>query len=295
MLAGRTATPRPAPGGTTRCHWTTHQHISRSCSDRASKPSPKVCFFVIFFRVPEHATKAAQYPRWQVFVAIMAEVDAILEVTFCKPSSLSGWFAVGMQSVTQHESITLKLVKPAFTRSFIRSLRIPMNPVSSVVAKFSSFALMQWLLSLQHRENNPRGRGGMMIPGQFPFFRIIGIVFSTIFLKISGGVVTTFPPKWNLPLLWNGRAVVPSYCSKRSELLPNRSKTYDVDTSVSILSCILAIFPGDGVHPGNVWSVTSTPCPATCGTQCRRLLAPTSITFCIWASDVVLFSTALSK
>jgi hypothetical protein len=82
------------------------------------------------------------------------------EVTFCNPSSRSGRFAVGLQFVTQQESITLKFVKPAWTRCFIRSLRKPMKPVNSVIAKFSSFALVQWALSLQHRENNPRGRGG---------------------------------------------------------------------------------------------------------------------------------------
>jgi hypothetical protein len=63
MLAGHSTTPRPAPGDTASCSRVAHRHVSRSGSNRASKPSPKVSFFVVFFfRVPEHAFNAVQYP-----------------------------------------------------------------------------------------------------------------------------------------------------------------------------------------------------------------------------------------
>jgi hypothetical protein len=60
-----------------------------------------------------------------------------------------------------------------------------------------------------------------MIQGFVPFAFNISITFQTIFLKMSGGVVTIFPPRWKIPSLLKGSAEVPSYCLKRTKLLPS--------------------------------------------------------------------------
>ncbi len=82
----------------------------------------------------------------------------------------------------------------------------------------------------------------------------IGKTCSITFLKISSGVGVTFPPRWYLPLLLNGSAVVPSNCSKRIALLPSMSKTkatlplaLSSTTSDSFLT-----FSAVGVQPGTL-------------------------------------------
>jgi hypothetical protein len=130
------------------------------------------------------------------------------------------------QEVTQQESITLKLETPRLTRCFMRSFFRWTKPERSTSEKSLSFALVQWFISPQHREKRYLGNGGNTMHG---FAFSIGVMFSTIFLKVSGGVTTTFPAKWNL-LLLKGRAVVPSNCSKRTELLPSKSNTKAIES-----------------------------------------------------------------
>ncbi len=161
------------------------------------------------------------------------------------------------QGVTQHESTTLKSVTPWLTRFFIRSFFRRTNPDISADEYSGSLALVQWLLSLQQRENRYRGSGGSMMQGLFPLAFIIGVMFSTTFLKISGGVTTTLPARWNLLLLLKGREVVPSNCSKRTELLPRRSNTKaaeflaassTVDTFFLCFQGKVSSFSGQGVQ-----------------------------------------------
>ncbi len=63
MLSDHSTAPRPAPGGTAGCSRAANRHISGSCSNRASKTSPKVSFVVVlFFRGSKHALNAVQHP-----------------------------------------------------------------------------------------------------------------------------------------------------------------------------------------------------------------------------------------
>jgi hypothetical protein len=108
----------------------------------------------------------------------------------------------------------------------------------------------------------------------------MGATACTTFLKISGEVVATLPARWNLPLLLNGSEVVPSYCSNRTELFPNKSKTKAVLVFVfsSTAINIFLIFSGHGVQPATV-----TPTMVMFGSEkwamlYPRLLAPTSVT-----------------
>ncbi len=87
-----------------------------------------------------------------------------------------------------------------------------------------------------------------------PFACITGVTACTIFLKISGGVVTTLPAKLYLPVLLKGREVVPSNCSRRTELLPSKSKTKAAEFLAfsATVDAILLTFSGHGVLPAAV-------------------------------------------
>jgi hypothetical protein len=62
------------------------------------------------------------------------------------------------------------------------------------------------------------------------------------------------PPRWYLPLLLNGSAVVPSNCSKRIELLPSMSKTKATLPLAlsSTASDSFLTFSAVGVQPGTL-------------------------------------------
>ncbi len=112
--------------------------------------------------------------------------------------------------------------------------------------------------------------------GLLPFVFNIGMMFSTIFPESSGGVTTTFPARWNLPLLLKGRAVVPSNCSKCTELLPSKSNTKAIESLAfySTIDTIFLIFSGHGVQPGTVTPTNSQFGSVKWGKLCPRLLAP---------------------
>ncbi len=147
------------------------------------------------------------YPFWIKWIPS-------LEVTVLSAAIRSGRPAVTLQAVAQQESMTLKLVIPAFTNCFMSPFLIWIKPASRLLLKSLSCLLVQWPVSLQQLANRYRGRGGKMTHGLLPFSLITGITFSTSFLNASGGVVKTLPPRWCFPLLKNGNDEVPSNCSK---------------------------------------------------------------------------------
>ncbi len=219
-------------------------------------------------------------------------------VTFRSSAIRSLTLAVREQLVTQQESITLKFVKPFETRSRIRLALSRMKP--AIVASWKSFScmLLQWPVSLQHLAKRYRGRGGRIKHGFVPFSFKIGITFSTTLLKISGGATTTLPPRWNLPLLRNGRAVVPSNCSNRIELLPNKSNTNNVVVGTRPLTTLTssATFSTVATHPGFITGIKTLSAPAKWRTACPRLLAPMSTIFCpCFSSEWFFLSSSLAR
>jgi hypothetical protein len=116
----------------------------------------------------------------------------------------------------------------------------------------------------------------------------IGIIAETVFLKMSGGLATTFPPRWNLPWLLKGNESDPSNCSNLTEELPSRSKTKALvccATCARTLSRAATMFSGVGIQPRTELSTYLNDVSLKYGVLYFRLLEPMSTTFCSWVSD----------
>jgi hypothetical protein len=64
--------------------------------------------------------------------------------------------------------------------------------------------------------------------GLLPFACIMGAIACTVFLKISGGVVTTLPAKWYLPLLLKAYRIVTLLSSIIIKPMSASSKMYQM-------------------------------------------------------------------